>query len=357
MPMPNDYTVPVPDISGSLSQISDALDQRREKKRLSEIGGMIQTGNLSGAAGAAYASGDLGTGIDLTKLDESQKKNAMEIIGKGVWQANTPELWGNFINSVEKQTGKNLSQYRDPSNRKALLLQFPKDDPEFGSIGAGGSIFDKSSGRIVATAPKSPSGPGMSVTLPDGTVMQVGGGNNAPLGKPAEGDIQKRSINAAEIGSRLAGIMQGYDAKYLTIGNRIGNEILSGWAKLNPNSLDEHQKKELGDFAEFKSDSIGNLNSVMNELSGAAVSDQEAGRIRAQFPNPGTGIFDGDDPVSFARKANKVIDNTNKALARYQYYQLVGVPSNLEEIPLNDVKKVGSDWFVKVNGEWGRIGG
>ena len=125
MPIPTDYTVPVPDISGPLSQITDALDKRRERKRLSEIGGMIQSGNLSGAAGAAFGGGDLRTGLAVKGMDDERQAKVAAILGNAARQADTPEKWSQFVNVVGKRfPGTDLSPYQEYSSRDAVVAEF-----------------------------------------------------------------------------------------------------------------------------------------------------------------------------------------------------------------------------------------
>jgi hypothetical protein len=164
--------------------------------------------------------------------------------------------------------------------------------------------------------------------------------------------VQQKAINASEIGSRVASMMKDFDPKFLQMGTKLSNWWSSGKAKINSDLLGDDEKRELNRFAVFQSRSIGNVNRLLNELSGAAVSPQEAERLKAEVPNPGTGWFDGDDPITFKSKMERIVTDTNAALARYRYYQAVGIPNNLEEIPLSDVKQINGKWYVKKDGKW-----
>lgn len=93
----------------------------------------------------------------------------------------------------------------------------------------------------------------------------------------------------------------------------------TGLQKLNPD-----QAKELYSYANFRRTTIENVNRLLNEISGAAVSPQEAERLRASQPDAGTGIFDGDDPISFQAKLNGVVADQKRAIARYNFLRQHG---------------------------------
>lgn len=172
MPEPFDYRATVPDISGPLSTISKAIDERRERKRLSEIGGMIQSGNLSGAAGNAFSQGKLDAGIALTKMDADRQSKVAETLGKYAQAADTPEKWGQYIDIVSKRfPGARLEAYRDFSARDAVLAELPK---EFGS--AGNKIYDKATGKVVDAGADGESGPyaGTSMDAQDMNILLTG---------------------------------------------------------------------------------------------------------------------------------------------------------------------------------------
>jgi len=201
---------------------------------------------------------------------------------------------------------------------------------------------------------KAPSGTKLSVG-PDGQVT-FEQGSNAGLNQATTTEIQKKAVNAAEVGSRMSSILENFDPKDQTLGTRFHAMRLSGQAKLNPDSLSPGDRKQLEGFAKRKSTAIANLNRTLNELSGAAVSPQESERLQAEIPNPGTGLFDGDDPVTFEAKAKGAVESINKALARYAFYQKTGIPKSLDEIPLNNVRQVNGEWYVIKDGKAFKVG-
>jgi hypothetical protein len=87
-------------------------------------------------------------------------------------------------------------------------------------------------------------------------------------------------------------------------------------AKIDPKKVNPEQAKELTEFARDRRRAVENLNLTIKDITGAAMSLPEAQRIRLQVPDPGTGIFDGDDPITYRSKLNDSVDQTRLALAR-----------------------------------------
>lgn len=83
--------------------------------------------------------------------------------------------------------------------------------------------------------------------------------------------------------------------------------------------------KELSRFAAFRSASVNNLNTILKELSGAAVTPQEYERLKNDVPQAGTGVFDGDDPVSFRSKLDRSMQTARSAIARYNFMRSKGL--------------------------------
>lgn len=179
------------------------------------------------------------------------------------------------------------------------------------------------------------------------TRMQVGG-SGAGLTTGTKTEIQKKQLDAVEMGARTMAIRQAFRPEYQTIGTRLGVKWNQAVAKVNPNLLSDENKALVGDFANYRAGAIDNVNRLLNELSGAAVSPQEATRLRESMPDPGDGIFGGDDPVSFKAKIDRVVDYVDKALVRYQFIQEMGMPGGIDQIPVGNIKK-GKDgvWMIK----------
>lgn len=144
------------------------------------------------------------------------------------------------------------------------------------------------------------------------------------LGKKTVTDLEERTMNAATQLGRLADINKRFDPKFLDIATRLKLTGASWTAKLG-GKLSPENRAELERFAAFRSSSVNNLNTILKEVSGAAVTPQEYERIQMDQPVAGTGIFDGDDPVSFKGKAERVTGALRSAIARFNFMRSHGL--------------------------------
>lgn len=367
-----------PDISNVLKMLSDGLAERRARHKEEEqtllqksIGGQLATGDTTGAATTAFNAGEVGTGLKIQELSGAHQQQFAQTVAKFAAEAQTPEEWERIRQKLTQMTGSDPGDFE--TGRKALLAEAStlpeilarQDKAETRSSKAPDvvEIFDPASGQpqkmtwdaaerkfVPLGGAKAPSKGIRVTTNADGsTTTEIGGTaeSNQGLTGPTTNVVQAKAFNTAEMGSRLAGIMEKFKPEYQTVGTRLANLWRGTKASIDPKMLSPGDTQSLTDFAKYRSQSIGNVNRLLNELSGAAVSPSEGERLKAEVPNPGTGIFDGDDPVSFKAKMESVADQANRALARYQYYQSHGLPQNLEEIPLNNVKQIGGKWYVK----------
>lgn len=161
-----------------------------------------------------------------------------------------------------------------------------------------------------------------------GFALALGGKGEAGkmLYDPASGDLQKKTSadieekimgSAAQL-ARLSDIQKSFDPKFLDIMN-IAKMRGASWTSKLGGKLDANTTNDLQRFANFRSASVANLNSVLKEVSGAAVTPQEYERIQNDQPVAGTGIFDGDDPVSFQAKMQRATTSLKSAIARYNF--------------------------------------
>lgn len=203
-----------------------------------------------------------------------------------------------------------------------------------------------------------------SEKAPTGTSLTVGKdgevtfeqGEGVGLGKAATNDVQDRAIKTSELGSRLSTVARDFKPEYQTVGTKFANWWRSGKASIDPKLLDPAEKQSLSDFATYRSSAVENLSAILKDMSGAAVTAQEYERIRSYMPDAGTGVLDGDDPVTFQAKLTRAMEEADKALARYEFYQVSGLPGSLDEIPLSNIKKIDGDWYVKKGDKVFKIG-
>lgn len=147
-------------------------------------------------------------------------------------------------------------------------------------------------------------------------VEQAVGKEDLQTGTKAK--IEEKLLNSTEALSRVKDIRTSFKPEYLQLGTRFGAATSSMkdfvGAKLSP-----EETQQLSDYTGFKRASVDNMNRLLNELSGAAVSPVEGTRIAASQPNAGTGVFDGDSPTVFKRKMDDVTKQMQYATLRYNY--------------------------------------
>ena len=156
----------------------------------------------------------------------------------------------------------------------------------------------------------------------------VDGPNQGAMGKTAQNQIEEKTLNNAAMLARLGDIGKRFDAKFLEIPTRLKMMGASWSAKAGEalgGKLSAEQRSELSRFAQFRSASVNNLNTILKELSGAAVTPQEYERLKNDVPQAGTGIFDGDDPVSFKAKLDRAQQTARAAIARYNFMRSKGL--------------------------------
>lgn len=161
------------------------------------------------------------------------------------------------------------------------------------------------------------------------TLVELAQAKSDPgLAKPTVNQLEERTLNSAAQLARLDDIEKRFQPQWLEIPKRL--EMLgAGWsAKLGPSiggKLAPEKQGELRDYASFRSASVNNLNTILKELSGAAVTPQEYERIQNDQPVAGTGVFDGDDPVSFRAKLDRTKQTLKAAIARYNFMRSKGL--------------------------------
>jgi hypothetical protein len=163
--------------------------------------------------------------------------------------------------------------------------------------------------------------------------VDVGGDSDA-LTKATRNKIQADLLDTTNAISRLREVEQAAfetlptgelrpREELLTLPGKLGQAVTSlkefVGVKLNP-----EEKQSLTEFSNLKRSTIANVNRTLNELSGAAVSPQEAIRLRNQLPDAGDGIFDGDGPTPFFTKLNESLRSLKLSKARLNYIQKNG---------------------------------
>lgn len=188
--------------------------------------------------------------------------------------------------------------------------------------------------------------------------ISKGAGGEGGMTKKTQGAIEDKLVAAKEGLVRLKGVADKYREEYQQIPTRMGAAWTGLKAKLGAD-IDPADKTLLEDFSAYKQESIANLNIYINDMTGAAMGEAEAKRLRKAVPDAGDGMFDGDDPISFKSKMDNAISQLEKAQVRYEYYLKQGITNAYEmaeKTPLDKIQiavnpKTG-ERIANINGEW-----
>jgi hypothetical protein len=174
-------------------------------------------------------------------------------------------------------------------------------------------------------------------TNPDGTVEVAEGTGGGPgLTKVTRNAVEKSALEAGETLQRLKALERDFDAGLQQVGPRLRSAWSGIKAKVNgKQSLtpEETSLKQRVTIQRRRAYDI--LNNELNRLSGAAVNEHEMARLTKGLPNPGTGVFDGDDPVEFEEKFRDTLQSIRSAMARLSYIRRHGL--QLGSVALDDM--------------------
>lgn len=170
-----------------------------------------------------------------------------------------------------------------------------------------------------------PDGQAAQISEATGKVSTIGPAGvevNVDLSNKTQGRIEEDILNTQDAISRVERIRNSFDPTFQQFFPRLGikwNQLVARFSELSPDARERVEAR-----AVFQQNSIENVNSTIRALTGAQMSQFEAQRITSQLPNPGTGLFDGDDPVTFEAKMNNSLESLRVVLARRAYAEATG---------------------------------
>ena len=89
--MPFDYSSSFAGINNAISNIGKQNELAYQRQTLAKLGQQIQSGDYGGAAQAAFAAGDAGTGLGLLKLGQAEKDRASDAsLAQGIFGGGMP---------------------------------------------------------------------------------------------------------------------------------------------------------------------------------------------------------------------------------------------------------------------------
>lgn len=170
---------------------------------------------------------------------------------------------------------------------------------------------------------------------------------NVGLTTGSQTAVQKRELNAQGALQRLDDIAGSFDPEFLTVPAQLTARWQSFKDRLGSvgsifgiEGLTPEEKQSLTEYTTFTTRTLNNMNITLNELSGAAVNEQEFKRISGALPNA------DDSPTQFQAKLSNAIRDMRRSVARFHHAQVSGLD------PLNSgVSLEGIDTLIDQTGE------
>jgi len=168
---------------------------------------------------------------------------------------------------------------------------------------------------------------------------------NYPPGAMAPDKGTRKDVEAALVasGERLA-LYNQIDAQFRPEFLQPKFRIAQSWSAIKDRAgvgLNPQDRQTLSDFSQFKQNALTNINKTIKDITGAAMSEGEAVRIRSTLPDPGQGLFDGDSPVEFESKMNEALRQLKLVEARNSYILRRGL--SFKDVSLSDMPKLIND--------------
>jgi hypothetical protein len=154
-----------------------------------------------------------------------------------------------------------------------------------------------------------------------------------PIGKEGQNALDRLALSTGDRLAQLDRIESAFKPEYLEQRYKGTQALRATGEKFGLAKLTPAQQQELTSFTTFRQDSVQSLNRYINEVTGAAIGQgEEAERIKAGVPNPGTGMFDGDSPTEFNAKLKNTLRDLRTVEARIQYIKANGLKLSLIHI-------------------------
>jgi len=142
---------------------------------------------------------------------------------------------------------------------------------------------------------------------------------DAPItAKPTWRALEGKIINLGDQDAQMVNMVRRFDTDFLTFGGQIFGKGLALLEKTNRNFLNDEQRNYLDRYTNFKRTVMNSLADYIREMSGAAVSEQEAARLSEAQPTL------KDSPTEFKSKVKSILEDLKLAQARYQYFIFTG---------------------------------
>lgn len=322
---------PLAGIVGQAPAVKQAV-RKEAFYALPEVNRAILDGNLEQVGRAAIAAGI-----------ESDPITAMASLKKLITPTYQTIGAGGAIRTNADGTTTNVAPLTPPKLPEIGVMQnylstLPQGDPRRGQVE---SAIEKMTspkenlsplGKLMAErdalATREPGHPDLAQYDRVIAHANSGGGttviNDMGLGKPAQGKVDEKLLDTTNGMMTLTRIEGQFKPQYQQFVPRVSAK----WSGIKDSlgmDVSPQDKAFLAEFSAYKRNAINSLNEYIKQITGAAMSEQEAQRILKGMPNPGQGVFDGDSPTEFKSKMDDAIRVTKMALARSTYIKRNGI--------------------------------
>jgi hypothetical protein len=211
-------------------------------------------------------------------------------------------------------TGKPTTNSPEVANLHAYMDTLPENDPRRASVQ-----------KIIDELPKK--GSTNINNYPAGTL---------PVGKTGQGKLDEVLLDSGTRLMQLNQIDRMYKPEYQTYAYQ-GENAWNALKEKGGLNLDPKDQEKLQSYTAYKQTSVKQLNDYIRSVTGATITESEAGRLMAAIPNVGEGTFGGDSPTQFKTKLDNTIRELKYAEARAAYIKKKGFTLNDSNVTLSDV--------------------
>lgn len=157
-----------------------------------------------------------------------------------------------------------------------------------------------------------------------GKMMNEYGQQGMP-GKEARNEIEKRLFAATEQKARLSAIRQSFKPEWQTLDEQLKQYGISWLDSIGPlrDKIPPAERQRHADYTRYRQEAFMNMNQYIKDMTGAAMSEQEANRLRKGIPDP-----DRDGPTAFQAKMEQSSAQADLAMARHTYLLRKGFQGN-----------------------------
>jgi hypothetical protein len=275
-----------------------------------------------------------GTGQLMAAL-AARKERQQQLQQQELQQQIAQQMLGHDPQALQSALANPQALQGNPLLSQLVAQQLAPQKQQLLNVPRGGSVFDPSSGKAVYTnqvteetkpAPIRTYQVGeQNVTeeydpetktwheLGRGSRVQKVEQRTGELDKKTGSDLREKFFNAQEGLGRLQAIGQTFDPTYLTLGGK-AKAMKAKWQDFITGDISPEDRQYLTGYTEWASNAYDNLNRYIKEITGAAMTNAEAGRITKSLPNP-----ESDSPTEFQTKYTTVVKQLRRAVARTRF--------------------------------------